>query len=166
MQISVDRLNAINLNFYKKDNRKRNCANNQNEKFDILEDCDLISLDNKERNKQNLQEAAKLISLIQSDESGDFEKACGIYLTKKCNHPQEHRNNGILELINVIRGFVSAAAANTSLNLCNRVSNLFSKDSVAFIGSVISDIGRFCCDLCETISTTGNNELQYSTVSC
>lgn len=35
MNISVNRLNSINLDFYQKDNRKRNFTNNQNEKFDI-----------------------------------------------------------------------------------------------------------------------------------
>ena len=51
MNISVNRLNSINLDFYQKDNRKRNFTNNQNEKFDILEDFDLIMLDNKEKNR-------------------------------------------------------------------------------------------------------------------
>ena len=166
MHIQVNRLDAINLDFYGKDNRKRNFANNQNEKSDILEDFDFISLDNKERNRQNLQEAAKLISIIQADESGDFEKACGKYLTKKHNGAQEHHNKGILELINLIRDFVSVAVTDTLRNLRNRVSNLFNEDFVILIGLAISVIGRFCCDLCETISTIENKKLKYSEVSC
>ena len=166
MYIPVNRLNSINLDFCNRDNSRKNFANNQNEKFDILEDFDLISLENKEINKQKLQEAAQLISLIQSDESGDFAKACGIYLTKMPKKKQSHNNKGVLELIKVVQGFVSVTATNTLRNFRNRFSNLFSEDNVALIGSAISDIGRFCCDLCETISTIGNKGLKYSAVSC
>ena len=166
MHIPVNRLDAINLDFCNRDNSRRNFSNNQNEKIDILEDFDLISLDNKEINKQKLQEAAKLISLIQSDESGDFEKACGIYLTKVSNHTQVHNNKGVLELLKVVRDFVSVAATNTLRNFRNKLSDLFSEDHVARIGSAISEIGGFCCDLCETVSTMGNKGLKYSAVSC
>lgn len=165
MNISVNRLNSINLDFYQKDNRKRNFTNNQNEKFDILEDFDLIMLDNKEKNKQDLEEAAKLIAIIQSDESGDFEKAFKKHLLNKSNNTQDHHNKGVLELISLIQDFVSVTVINTSRNFCNKVSNLFNENFVTDIGSAISDIGRFCCDLCDAMSTIRNNRLEYSEVS-
>ena len=164
MNVSVNRLNAIDLDFRNRNNSQRSFTNDQNESFDILEDFDLISLDNKEKNKQDLQEAARLIFKIQSDESGDFEKACGKYLINK--KIRGYHNKGILEFFSVIRDFASVVVTNTLRNLRNGVSNLFNEDSVAIIGSAISDIGRFCCDLCEAISTIGNKELKYSEVSC
>lgn len=163
MDMSVNRLNAAKFDFYKRDNRKKNFNNNQNK--NLLEDFDLISLDNKEKNKQNLEEAARLIAIIQSDESGDFEKACKKHLTKISMNEQAN-NKGILELINTIRDFVSVDVPNSVRNFCNRVSALFCEDSAALIGSAISEIGRFCCDLCEAISTIENKRLKYSKVFC
>ena len=166
MTFTIDRLNPISLDLYKKSSNKRSFADSQNKSFDILEDFDPVSLDNKERNKQDLEEAAKLIYKIQADESGDFKTACEKYLTKMSNNAQDHHNKGVLELLKMVQGFVSVAVANTARNFGNRVSNPFNDDLIAGIGSAISDIGRFCCDFCEAISTIGDNGLKYSEVSC
>ena len=166
MTFTIDRLNPISLDLYKKNSNKRSFADSQNKSFDILEDFDPVSLDNKEKNRQEIEKAAKLISIIQSDESGDFKKACEKYLTKVSTNTQDHHNKGVLELVNVIRDHVSVTVANASQNFRNRVSDLFNEDFAAGIGSAISDLGRYCCDLCEAISTIGNNGLKYSEVSC
>ena len=165
MHMAVNRLEEINLNFGNQDSNNGNSANNQREEIDIFKNFDLISLNNKERNKQDIQEAAKLFSLIKSDESGDFENACCIYLTKKTNNAQVRHSKRILELINVIRDYISVAATTTLRNFGNRV-NLYTKDFATYLGSAISVIGGFCCDLCEAIFTTRNKELKYSEVPC
>lgn len=166
MNIRVNRLSPIYLDFYPKDNTKKNFVENQNEKIDMVENFGLISLDNKEKNKQNLQEAAELISKIQSYESGNFKKACEIYLTKKSDNAQVHHNKGILELVNLVWDFVSAVVANTLRNLSEIDYNMFCEDFLACISSVVSGISRFCCDLCEAIAATGNKRLKYSEVPC
>jgi len=165
MTFTIDRLNPISLDLYKKNSNKRSFADSQNKSFDILEDFDPVSLDNKEKNRQEIEKAAKLISIIQSDESGDFKKACEKYLTKVSTNTQDHHNKGVLELISLIQDFVSVTVINTSRNFCNKVLNLFNENFVTDIGSAISDIGRFCCDLCDAMSTIRNNRLKYSEVS-
>lgn len=169
MGIAVNRLGAIDLDLWKRGNSNRNFNNNQNEKFDLAEDKELISFKNKEANKQNLQETAELISLAQAKNSSNFEKAYGEYLTQKWNNEEDKHKNVTLDVVKVVLNLGCLTMAKMLENLGNKISNavsdIFNEDVVLRISSGISNLGRVCSEFCDTIANSGEERVRCPEIS-
>lgn len=68
MSTAVNGTSAIDFEFWRRNNRKKNIFSCQWNVVDLFEDSESVSLDNKEVNQENLQETAELISLVQSNQ--------------------------------------------------------------------------------------------------
>lgn len=102
MCTAVDKLNAFDFNYWKINSLKnspKNSADNQN--INLSDYGYEISFNNKEKNKQDLQNASKLISLLESDEIDNLEKAYGDYLTCIWDDEQYLKDEETLECINM-----------------------------------------------------------------
>jgi len=165
MDFSVRKIDVLDLELWRRNNRKKKSASTQNNEFDSIESFDLISLGNKESNKQNLQITAELISLAQNNKRNNFEEAYGEYLTQKWNNSQDISNNEALELLKVFFNLAYKSLANTLRGFGNRISNVFNEDLLLHISSRISNIGIFCNSICEAIVNPAENRVMCPQIS-
>jgi hypothetical protein len=149
MEFSIRKIDEASLDLMKRNNRQKRSEDSQNKELNSLEQFDLVSLNNKEVNKQNLQITAELISLAQNNKRNNFEEAYGEYLTQKWNNSQDTKNNETLEVLKVFFNIVSKSLSDTLSDFGKKVANMFDIDILSLIGSGILNMGSLCVSLCE-----------------
>ena len=102
MDFSIKRMDETDLELWKRNSRKKKTVDIQSKEVNFFEQADLISLDNKEANKQNLQITAELISMAQNNKRNNLEEAYSEYLSQKWNNSEDEQKNETLELLKVL----------------------------------------------------------------
>lgn len=165
MDFSVKRIDETDLELWKRNSRKRKSSDTQNENEESIEKPGLISINNKEANKQNLQITAEMIALAQNNKRNNFEEAYGEYLTQKWNNSQDKQSNETLEVLKVFFNILSKSLNHTLRDFGNRIAKIFNKDLISLIGLGILNMGSFCVSLCEAIVNSGENRVMCPEIS-
>ena len=160
MDFSIKRMDETDLELWKRNSRKKKTVDIQSKEVNFFEQADLISLDNKEANKQNLQITAELISMAQNNKRNNLEEAYSEYLSQKWNNSEDEQKNETLELLKVFFNISKKSLTNTLEDFGRRISNIFDKDLLSIIGLGILNMGVFCVSLCETVvNNLGENRV-------
>lgn len=159
MDFSIKKINETDLELWRRNNRKKQSADTQDKEVKSLEKFDLISLNNKEANKQNLQITAELISLAQNNKRNNLEEAYSEYLSQKWNNTQAQQKNETVELLKVFFNILSKSLNNSFRNLGDRIKNIVNEDLLPLIESGLLSMGCRCISLCETLVNLRGNRV-------